>query len=82
MRVQELPGVEEDEEGPALLPPPGEDPLHHLPHPLPRRGGENGRGLVGQNQPTDILLTINGGCSLYAPVQSEFEVAVSITRAI
>ena len=31
---------------------------------------------------TCTILTINGGCSLVVPVQSVFEAAVSITRAI
>ena len=51
-RVELLPRVEIDDELPALLPPSGEDPLHHLPQALPRQGGQDGRGLVRQDQPS------------------------------
>ena len=37
---------------------------------------------VLHHENTEDILTINGGCSLYVPVRSEFEAAVSITRAI
>ncbi len=49
--MQELACVAEYVEGAGLLPPPGEDPLHQLPHGLPRHRRQDGRRLVGQDQP-------------------------------
>ena len=48
--------------------------VHRAPM-LPPRGEET----VAERK---LFITINGACSLYIPVRSKFEAAVSITRAI
>jgi hypothetical protein len=57
--MQELACVAEDVEGGGLLPPPGEDPLHQLPHTLPRHRRQDRRRLVGQDQPARALGPLN-----------------------
>jgi hypothetical protein len=57
--MQELACVAEYVEGGGLLPPPGEDPLHQLPHGLSRHRRQDGRGLVGQDQPARALGPLN-----------------------
>ena len=41
--------------------------------------GPNWRAV---DYPPSYIITINGGCSLYGPVRSDFEAAVSIMRVI
>jgi hypothetical protein len=62
--MQELASVAEYVEGGGLLPPPGEDPLHQLPDGLPRHRRQDGRRLVGQDQPARREMGVRSAISI------------------